>query len=406
VYGKKISSEWAFPKILETLNKAPDVYADAYRFIDAGDWLCLLLTGEETHSAGISGFKYFWGADRGFPHDDYFKAVYPRLSGVIGTKVCDQVQTVAGKAGYLTEQGAEILGLCKGTPVALSMLDAEAALSAVNITKPGTLMAIVGTSGVQMLHCAENPDVAGVCGYVKDGVIPGLYTYEAGQSGVGDSFDWFIKNAVPESYFAQARECGMGIHKFLREKAKKLRAGESGLLALDWMNGNRSVLQDADLSYMILGITLLTRPEEIYRALIEATAFGMRRIIDAYKACGLPIETVYASGGIAKKDEMLMQIYADVCNYEIRVSTTDQGGAHGSAIYAAVAAGIYPSVVEAAEAMAVKEYITYKPIAENVAVYDEIYAEYSRLYDYFGCGENNVMKHLRRITEKAKQAHS
>ncbi len=395
-YGGRVSSEWAVPKIMEILNKAPEVFADTARFYDAGDWISTVLTGEENHSAGFAGFKFMWGADRGFPSDEFFRALDPRLEGLVGTKLCPHIRTVEEKAGRLSARGAMLTGLCEGIPVALSILDAEAAMPALNITEPGILMLIIGTSGVQLIHSKEKLDIPGICGFVYDGVIPGLYTYEAGQAGLGDGFDWFVRNCVPEIYTVAARESGMSIHKYLRQKAKALRVGESGLLALDWLNGNRSVLQDADLSCAIVGLTIGTRPEAIYRALIESTAFGMRRILEAYTANGLPVLQLRASGGIAKKDEMLMQIYADVTNREIDVVDTEQGAAHGSAIYAAVAAGLYPSIVEASDRLSVKQTVTYRPIPENVAAYEKLYADYCRLYDYFGRGENDVMKRLRR----------
>ena len=396
-YGGRLSSEWALPKIYETLCHAPAVYEDAARFCEAGDWLSLILTRKETHAAAFAGFKFNWDADRGYPSDEFFRAIDPRLGGIVGTKLSAKVDLVDGTAGTLSERGAKLTGLRVGTPVALPMLDAEAAMPALGITETGVLMAIFGTSGVQIVHDKEKKDIAGVCGYVSDGVIPGLCTYEAGQSGLGDCFDWFVKNCVPEKYAVEARESGVNLHKFLREKAKKLRVGESGLLVLDWLNGNRSVLQDADLSGLILGLHIGTRPEEIYRALIEGTAFGMRRILDAFLAGGIAINEIRAAGGIAKKDDMMMQIYADVCRREIRVMDTDQAGALGSAIYAAVAGGIYPSVVEAAERLAVRDAKVYTPNPESSAAYDALYEEYVRLYDYFGRGENDVMKRLRRL---------
>ena len=396
-YGGRVSSEWALPKILETLNRDPEVYANADRFVEAGDWLSLLLTGEESRAVGFAGYKYFWGEGRGYPSNEFLCALDPRLSGLIGTKIPDAVRSVSDRAGVLNARGAAMTGLCEGTALAMPILDAHAAMPALNITEPGVMMAIVGTSGVQLLHAKEKYDVAGICGVVRDCVVPGLYTYEAGQSGVGDSFDWFVRHCVPEAYRTAAREEGVSIHQYLRARAERLRVGESGLLALDWFNGNRSLLQDSDLSGMILGLTVGTRPEEIYRALIEATAFGVRRILEAFEGGGLAIREIRASGGIAKKDPMMMQIYADVLGRELSVVDTDQGGAHGSAIYAAVAAELYPSVREAAEALSVKRATVYHPIAENRCIYDEIYAEYVRLYDYFGRGENAVMKRLRRI---------
>lgn len=394
-YGGRVSSEWAIPKICETLNHAPEVFDAAARFCDAGDWISLVLTGEESHAAGFAGLKYLWDAEEGFPANEFFAALDPRLSGLVGTKLCSTVRRVDRIAGVLSQRGAALTGLRQGTPLALPVPDAEAALPALNITDPSVGLLIIGTSGVQLFHSAKKNDVAGVCGYVRDGVIPTLYTYEAGQAGVGDAFEWFVRTAVPADYTNAARERGVGIHQYLREKAKCLRVGESGLLALDWLNGNRSVLQDAELSGMLLGLTLSTRPEEIYRALIESTAFGVRRILDAYQSGGLSCERLCASGGIARKDDMLMQIYADVLGRDIEVAESEQGAAHGSAIYAAVAAGLYPTVTEAAEALAVKRFITYRPIPENVKAYQRLYEEYIRLYEYFGCGGNDVMKRLR-----------
>lgn len=393
-YGGKISSEWALPKILETLKKDPEIYDVAARFMDAGDWLSYILTGEESCAAGFAGFKFLWGADRGFPSDDFFTEVDTRLSGIIGTKLLSEVRTVEKTAGVLSARGATLTGLLPGTPLALPSLDSDVAMPALGIVDPGTLMLIIGTSGVDLIHSTKKLKLPGICGFVRDGVVPGLYTYEAGQCGIGDCFNWFVKNCVPESYETAARQSGISIHKYLRQKAKQLRPGESGLIALDWLNGNRSTLQDSDLSGMVLGITLSTRPEEIYRALIEATAFGLRRIIDVFVNGGLEIRAIRAAGGIAKKDEMLMQIYADVCRMPISAVDTEQGPAHGAAIYAAVAGGLYPSVAEASKALSVKRAITYTPIEGNSRVYDRLYAEYSELYDYFG-GENGVMKRLK-----------
>ena len=393
-YGGKLSSEWAFPKIYETLLKAPEVFEDTFRFLEAGDWLSLLLTGEETHAPCFAGLKFCWDDRDGFPSDEYFTAVDPRLAGLIGTKVCDRINTIDEIAGRLTAHGAELTGLLPGTPFALPGPDATAAMPALGITEPGVLMSIIGTSGVLLIHDTEIKSVQGICGYSNHGVVPGLCTYEAGQAGVGDCFDWFVKNCVPAHYTEEARAQGINIHKYLRHKASALRIGESGLVALDWFNGNRSVLQDADLSGLIVGLHIGTRPEEIYRALIESTAFGVRRCIEAFVAGGIRIDTIRASGGIAKKDELLMQIYADVCGREISVIDTDQGGALGSAIYAAVAAGLYPSVVEASKALSEKKATVYRPIPENQAAYDKLYAEYNILYDYFG-KVNPVMKKIR-----------
>ena len=260
---------------------------------------------------------------------------------------------------------------------------------------------IIGTSTCHLFHGTHPIPVEGICGYVQDAVIPGLVTFEAGQSCVGDGFAWLVNNLVPERYEKEAKEKGISIHKLLREKAGAQRPGESGLLALDWLNGNRSVLNNADLSGMILGLTLQTRPEEIYRALLEATAFGSRMILEQFEKGGLTVRDIRAAGGIARKDPLMMQIYADVLGKPIRVADTTQAGALGSAMYAAVAGGLYPDIKAAAAVLAAPSGTQYLPNAENAAVYTRLYREYATLHDYFGRGENNVMARLLDLARKA-----
>ena len=397
IYGRKISSEWALPKILQVLREAPEVYEDTERFMEAADWLSLMLTGKETHSAVFAGYKGLWNDESGYPSNDFMVALDAGLNGIVGTKLSENVLGMDQIAGLLNEDGAELTGLPVGTPVALPMIDAHAAMPAAGCTENGDLIMIVGTSTCHILNSTKKKSVDGICGYVKDGVIPNFYTYEAGQAAVGDVFDWFVKNCVPVSYTKEAEERNISIHKLLREKASALQVGESGLIALDWLNGNRSVLVDADLTGMILGLTLRTKPEEIYRALIEATAFGTRMILEQYEQNGIEIKRACAAGGIAQKDEMMMQIYADVLGKEIGIAASSQAGALGSAIYAAVAAGVYGIVSEAAKALAKKSMKTYQPNAKNQEAYSKLYAEYKILHDYFGKGENDVMKALKRI---------
>ncbi|MCL4393769.1 MAG: FGGY-family carbohydrate kinase, partial [Chloroflexi bacterium] len=242
-------------------------------------------------------------------------------------------------------------------------------------------------------------------GYVEDGIIPGLFGYEAGQSGVGDIFAWFVDHAVPPEYHAAARKKKLDLHKALELEAAKLKPGESGLLALDWWNGNRSVLVDVDLTGMLLGATLATKAPEIYRALIEATAFGTRVIVDAFDDNGVPVNELVACGGLPEKNKLLMQIYADVTGREIKVTASQQTPALGSAMFGAVAAGRgaggYDSIYEAALCMARLKPQTFKPIPANQRVYQSLYDEYVKLYDYFGRGANDVMKTLKRIKSDA-----
>ena len=394
IYGGKISSEWALPKILEVLREAPEIYENADRFLEAADWLSLMLTDTETHSAAFAGYKALWNAETGYPNDAFMTALDERLHGIVGTKLSENVLGMDKIAGTMSTRGASITGLPVGIPVALPMIDAHAAMPALGITGDGDLMMIMGTSTCHILNSIQGKNVEGICGYVKDGVIPGCYTYEAGQAAVGDSFDWFVKNCVPASYTDEAKERGINIHKLLREKASKLNVGESGLLALDWFNGNRSILVNANLTGLILGMTLQTKPEEIYRALIEATAYGTLVIVEQYEQNGIALNSICAAGGIAQKDEMMMQIYADVLGREIRIAASTQAGALGSAIYASVAAGIYSDVKTAAEKLAKPDLKVYKPNEENHKAYSKLYTEYKKLHDYFGMGGNNVMLNI------------
>ncbi len=394
IFGGRISSEWIMPKILEIFHKAPEVYHATTRFSEAGDWLSHVLTGEESHAAVFAGYKAFWRAGNGYPSPDFFAALDPALRDLIGTKLAAEVRTVEQSAGCLSAAGAALTGLAEGTAIALPMIDAHAAMPAVGAVEPGDFVMIIGTSTCHLMHADTQTAVPGICGYVQDGVVPGCCTYEAGQSCVGDGFAWFVDNCVPEAYAVEAREKGISVHKLLRQKAERLTPGESGLVALDWFNGNRSVLNQANLSGLILGLTLRTKPEEIYRALLEATAFGSRVILEQFEQNGLSVREIRAAGGIARKDPLMMQIYADVLGKPIRIADTTQAGAIGSAMYAAAAAGLYPSVKEAAQKLAAPCTVCYTPNDENRARYEKLYREYVSLHDYFGRGGNDVMARL------------
>ncbi len=406
-YGGKISSEWLIPKLWQILNEDPDLFNDADKFIEATDWVIFQLTGQERRNSCTAGYKAIWHKQEGYPSKEFFKALDPRLENVVEEKLSKDVYPLGSKAGELTERAAALTGLKPGTAVAVANVDAHVAVPAVGITEAGKMLMIIGTSTCHILLGEEEKLVPGMCGVVEDGVLPGFKGYEAGQSCVGDHFEWFVENCVPASYTKEAEERGINIHKLLREKASALKPGESGLVALDWWNGNRSVLVDVDLTGTMLGFTLLTKPEEIYRALLEATAYGTRMIIETFRKNGVPVTELFAAGGIAQKDELMMQIYSDVTNMEIRISASTQTPALGSAMFGAVAAGKekggYDSIVDAAKVMGRVMEKYYKPIPENVAVYDKLYAEYATLHDYFGRGDNDVMKRLKKIKESAKK---
>jgi len=393
-YGGRISAEWMLPKILQTLDQAPEVFAATYRFFEGGDYLSLLLTGKESHSRSFTDLKANHAPDIGFPSSDFLSALHPALADLYGTRLSDRVDAVGRCAGRLNERGAALTSLPVGTPLAMPVLDAGAAMPACGITGEGDLLMILGTSGVLQINHRRCLPVSGICGCMKEGLLPDYYTYEAGLSAVGDVFDWFVSSCLPASYTDEAKRRGISPHAYLTELSQDEPVGASGLLCLDWLCGNRSVLNDADLSGMILGLTLKTRPEQIYRALIEATAFGMKRACAAYEEAGIPIRRILAAGGIAHKNGMLMQIYADVLGREILLPESRQASARGCCIYAAHAAGLYPTLHAAISALASPIRAVYRPIPDRAEAYGRLYREYLRLHDYFGRGENPIMKTL------------
>ena len=400
-YGGKISSEWAIPKLMQICDEAPEIYNAMDRWIEAADWIVWMMTGIETRNSCTAGYKAIWNKRKGYPSKEFFKALNPMLENCVEEKLGKVITPLGESAGTITPEFADKTGLSEGTVVSIGNVDAHVCVPSVSIDGPKKMLAIIGTSTCHILMGEEEKQVPGMCGVVEDGVMPGLFGYEAGQSCVGDHFAWLVDNCVPERYHKEAKAKGMDIHQYLTTLAEKQRAGESGLLALDWRNGNRSVLVDADLTGCMLGMTLSTKPEEMYRALIEATAYGTRMIVENFRDNGVEVEEFYASGGIAVKNEMAMQIYSDVLNMPVKIAGSAQGPALGSAIFASVAAGKenggYDSVFEAARKLGKVKDKYYSPIKENAEVYDRLYAEYKKLHDYFGRGENNVMKTLKKI---------
>lgn len=404
-YGDKVSSEWLLPKVLETLSEAPEVYHDAAYFIELMDYIVWLLTGELCRSACALGYKAFWSKREGFPSDSFYSALDPRLSKFPEEKLAGKILSTGERAGFLTKEAAEKLGLLPGTPVAIGTLDAHVAAPALSVTEEGQMFAVLGTSGCHMVPGKKELIVPGICGYVEDGIIPGFFGYEAGQSCFGDLLGWYVQNAVPAEYTSAAAAKGMDIHSYLTEKASALRVGESGLLALDWWNGNRSVLADFSLSGLMVGMTLRTRPEEIYRALLESVAFGTRAIVENYRAYGVPVHELIATGGIVHKNPLLMQILADVLRFPVRIGASREAPALGSAVCAACAAGKesggYDTLIDAARSMGRVSDLLYTPIEDHSAVYDALYGEYKRLHDLFGRGGVDTMKKLRAIAAHA-----
>jgi len=407
-YGGKISSEWFFSKALQILDEASEIYNAAGRLLEAADWVVWQLTGVESRNSCTAGYKALWSKREGFPADAYFAALDPRLEQVIDTKLSRAIVPIGDRAGGLTPQAARWTGLKAGTPVAVANVDAHVCVPAATVTGTGRMVAIMGTSICHMVLGAEEKLVPGICGYVEDGILPGLFGYEAGQSGVGDIFAWFVDNAVPPEYHTAARKRKLDLYQLLEAEAAKLAPGESGLLALDWWNGNRSVLVDVDLSGLLVGATLATRAPEIYRALIEATAFGTRVIVEAFDSHGVAVNEIITCGGLPEKNKLLMQIYADVTGRELKVTAAAQTPALGSAMFGAVAAGRaaggYDSILDAAQKMARLKKQTFKPQPQAQKVYDQLYQEYLGLHDYFGRGGNDVMKRLKQMKRETQHA--
>ena len=398
-YGGKISSEWFFPKALQILNEAPEIYAAADRLIEAADWTIWQLTGVETRNSCTAGYKAIWSKRTGFPSPDFFAGLHPEMRTIVRDKMSEKILPLGAKAGGLTAEMAAATGLREGTAVAVANVDAHVSVPAATVVETGRMVMIMGTSTCHMVVGDEQRIVPGMCGVVEDGILPDLFGFEAGQSCVGDHFAWFVEHCVPIQYGVEAQQRGLNLHQIREEKAALLAPGESGLLALDWWNGNRSVLVDVDLTGMLLGATLATRPEEIYRALIEATAYGTRMIIDTFEQNGVAVREIVAAGGLPERNKLLMQIYADIVGREFKVVGATQAGAVGSAMHGAVAAGAaaggYDTIQEAAAQMAHLKAESYRPIPEHQRVYDELYAEYVALHDYFGRGANDVMKRLK-----------
>src|ERR1700712_1173551 len=345
-YGGVVSSQWGVAKGLQILEEDPEIYAATDHLVEAADWIVWQLTGSYVRNACSAGYKGIL-QDGSYPTPDFLAALNPAFSDFVGDKLEARLGPLGGIAGTLSAAAAGWTGLPEGIAVAVGNVDAHVTAAAGNAIAPGQMVAIMGTSTCHVMNGAKLAEVPGMCGVVDGGITDGLFGYEAGQSGVGDIFGWFVESGVPQDYLNRAQAAGCSVHELLTDLASSQLIGQHGLIALDWHSGNRSVLVDHELSGLVLGQTLSTRPEDIYRALIEATAFGARTIIDAFNNSAVPVTELVISGGLTK-NRMLMQIYADVTDLPLSVITSEQGPALGSAIHAAVAAGAYPDVPAAA----------------------------------------------------------
>ena len=400
--GGTYSSEWFFSKILHCLRTAPEVFAAAHTWVECADWIPAVLTGTDapdqlTVGVCAAGHKAMYNSEwGGYPDAEFLGKLHPQL-GELRARLRPQAQTIDRPVGRLTAEWAKRTGLPVGIPVAVGAFDAH--LGGVGCgSAPGTLAKIIGTSTCDMMVVpvgTKLADIPGLCGIVNGSILPGYYGLEAGQSAVGDIFNWFVN-------YIKA-----GSHDELTKGAAKLKPGESGLLALDWNNGNRTILVDQRLTGLLLGQTLYTTPAEIYRALIEATAFGALTIINRLEEYGVPVEQIVNCGGIAEKNPVVMQIYADVTGRPMKVSRSAQTCALGSAIAGAVVAGVHPDYAAAQKAMTGVKAKVFTPNPKAHAVYRDLYALYRQLHDGFGLNSwngnmHNVMKKLLEIRQAAR----
>lgn len=401
-YGGRISSEWQFAKALQVLEEDPAVYGACARWIEAADWIVWQLTGAESRNACTAGYKGIH-QDGSYPSSGFLARLNPDFADFPATRLEHPLSPLGSRVGGLSRRAARWTGLPEGIAVAAGNVDAHVAAPAAGAVENGRLLAIMGTSTCHVLNGTTLADIPGICGVVEGGIVAGAYGYEAGQSAVGDIFAWWLRQGVPDHYRAEATETGEDLHQLLTRKAACLPVGAHGLVALDWMNGNRSTLVDHHLSGVVAGLTLDTRPEDVYRALLESTAYGTRVIVEAFEAGGIPVEEFIVTGGL-KKNALLMQIYADVLRRPVSLGTSDQGPALGSAIHAAVAAGAHPDVRSAADRMGSVQRCVYRPDAARADAYDALFREYRTLHDHFGTGTDLLLHRLRKIRNAARTA--
>lgn len=397
-FGGKVSPELMLPKVLETLNEDPEVYEAADEILEAGDWLTRILTKSRKRSCSMAGYKVWWNERDGYPDSEFFAGIDKRLGSFVKDKLPGPVVGVGESVGTLSEEWALRLGLKAGIPVAPAIIDSHAGVPGSGVARKEQAMLVLGTSSV-MVGLSEKPCSGdGVLGGVRDGVVPGYYALESGLACVGDLFGWFADHLAGGEYEKEAKETGIDIHTLLCQKASKAEPGKSGLMALDWWNGNKTPFVDGSLRGSLVGLSLNTKPEEIYRALIEATAYGTRRILELYEEHGLRVEEIICSGGISIKNPFLMQIYADVLGKRLKVAGSEQAAALGSAIYAALSAGGekggYDSYEEAVQRMSSVRDTIYEPDETHHRIYTELYSVYKDYSEVMGSSRRRIMQRL------------
>lgn len=372
--GGSISSELFIPKAIELAVKDSEVFRATYNLLEAADWLVWKMTGRMIRSISMAGCNSMYRIDTGYPSKACCKAAYPEAEEV-PDKLKGEMLRLGTCAGGLLPEMAESLGLLPGTPVGVGHIDSHVGAIGCGASKVGDMVNVIGTSACCLLNARDGSGVPGIYSAAQDANIPGLFGYEGGQNCVGDMFAWFVENCVGMAYHKAAQAEGKSIYTYLEEKAAALQPGESGLLALDWFNGVRSPLMDYSLTASIVGLTIRTKPEDIYRALLESAVFGCKQIMDAFEQAGKPVGRIIAGGGIPMKNPLLMQIYADVCDRDIYLCGSSQSCALGSALLGASAAGL-GELPELVEKYVKLSPVVYHPIPENVERYKALYTQY------------------------------
>lgn len=381
--GGNVSSEWAFPKMLETYENAPELFRQVDTFWDLCDWLTYLLSGEKTRSINSLCNKFQFNGTS-FPETEFLNRVSPGFGTALEGKLDGKILIWGAFAGSLLPEMAEAMGLCPGIAVGSGVLDGHVAVASLGLYEAGDVMLTIGTSTVFAILAEQLRVVPGVCGSGMDALIPGLAGYDSGQCSVGDTFDWFVKNQVPERYFRQAEREGCSVHTLLSKLAFSRLPQPEDPIALDWWNGNRCIRGDLTLRGAVYGLSLTTKAEDMYRCLVESTAFGIRNITENFEKLGVPVCKIRACGGISQKNPDLMQCYADVLDRPIEVSYRNNGAAIGAAILAAVAAGYYADIRQAIQALSEKEFVTYYPRKAHTQAYLPRYEKYLKMDRFFG----------------------
>ena len=397
-YGGSLNSEFFLPKVLQIYMEDKNTFDASYTFLELGDYLTSLLTGTLTRSKSYLKSKTMWRENEGYPSISFLDSLACGFGDAFIEKMCVSSFVSASpgeRIGRISEDMAKRLGLSEECVITGSQMDAYAGLVGSGINARKERMMVLGTSSAFMILTEEERCIPGMCASVKNGMVKGFYCHAAGQASSGDALSWIVKNLVGEDYYLKAEEKGLDIHSYLTSLVEKKRSKESCLIALDWLNGNKSILSDTSLSSLILGLTMDTKVEDIYRAMIEASAFGARVILERLEEYGVKVKRIVASGGISRKNPFIVQLYADVLKRPVYVSGEKEAAAFGGALYASSACGIYNDMRDAVAAMR-KPYIAiYEPRAEESEGFEELYKEYCILYDYFGRGGNPVMKRLR-----------